>query len=78
MPLGRFLISGIVWLPAQFDFANVAAGKDRSLPRMVEVRLDLDSGKATSHIISEVHCEFPTIPDSLVGAQPLSVPGVNN
>ncbi|EIE21342.1 carotenoid cleavage dioxygenase 1B [Coccomyxa subellipsoidea C-169] len=50
-----------------FDFVNVSAGKDGSLPRLTEISLDLDSGKASMRTVADVHCEFPTIPDRLVG-----------
>ncbi len=55
----------------QIKFESVSASEDKNEACVTEIRLDLSSGKATLRRVADVHCEFPTIPDSLVGAQPL-------
>ena len=54
----------------QINFESVSGSGDEDEACVTEIRLDLSSGKATLRRVADVHCEFPTIPDSLVGAQP--------
>lgn len=58
----------------QINFESASAPDDEDGACVTEIRLDLNSGKATSRRVADVHCEFPTIPDSLVGAHPFQCP----
>ncbi|CAL8463206.1 g2740 [Coccomyxa elongata] len=49
------------------NFESVSAPGDEEEACVTEIRLDLNSSQATSRRVADVHCEFPTIPDSLVG-----------
>ena len=52
----------------QIEFA-ITTG--RSLPRMCEISIDLDADSCSiRRVAEEPRCEFPVVPDRLVGKQP--------
>lgn len=44
---------------------------DSYQPRMREMTFNLATGEATSRQLADVICEFPRVPDDLIGAHPL-------
>ena len=60
-----------LWDHVQFDFEATVS---ETLASMSEITIDLDSGSCSLRkVAAEPHCEFPVVPDRLVGA-PLTVP----